>query len=121
MTAFALLLILAQRINVPGNSPGPPAKFHLKVTTVDQSGEFIAFATVTLARFTEADAVVPQVVAKVQVDKTGTAVWTNLPPGRYLISADLTGFISAQLGPIPLDESTEIPDLKIMLDTYARY
>ena len=121
MTTFALLLILAQRIHVPGSVPASPEKFHLKVTTVDQSGAFIAYATVTLARLSEADAVVPVVVDKVQVDKTGTAMWTNLPPGRYLISADLTGFISARLGPIPLDESTEIPDLKIMLDTYARY
>jgi hypothetical protein len=112
-----VLLILAQRIQIGG----PPSKspvFTLTVEAVDRTGGSMQFVKVSLSVLGKDGAQSP--VSEKVVDRHGQARFTDLPPGRYVLTGTLNAFIETRVGPIPLNPDTEIPSpLKLMLNEYG--
>lgn len=62
-------------------------------------------------------------VSVVVTDEEGAFVFSNLAPGPYVLRVQLAGFLDAEVGPLPMEESdllVSIPNLRIVLIPYTQ-
>ena len=115
----ALILILAQRIQV-GGPPATPPVFTLTLDVTGRAGEVMQHVKVSLVEMREGDGEV--VVAEKIVDRCGRAQFSNLPTGRYMLVGRLGGFLDTRIGPLSLNPDVEIPTpLKLVMNEFGIY
>jgi len=91
----------------------------IKVQVVDTKLQPLPGAVVEVFD-AESDSGEPRRIAHAAVDERGRAQFEELPPGRYTVRANLTGFLDTEVGPLPLTakdlRSTEVPELVLVLN-----
>ena len=62
----------------------------------------------------------PRRIAHAAADAEGRAQFEELPPGRYTVRANLTGFLDTEVGPLPLTardlRNTTVPEGVLVLN-----
>ena len=86
----------------------PPKDATLRVTVLDQSGAIIPAAHVTLQPVDPPGA--PQ---ERSTDERGEAIFTNLPPGRYTIRGEFSGFEPRQIDDLRLRTGASRRELRL--------
>lgn len=113
MVFAATVFILAQRIHI-GPPPAHPSTFSLTLNAVDWTGRPMGFVEISLTR-TESNGS-ERLVETREVDRAGHLEFRNLPSGVYALTGQLSGFLTTRVGPIPLNDDTEIPPIKMMFN-----
>jgi hypothetical protein len=92
----------------------PPKDATLRVTVLDQSGAIIPAAHVTLQPVDPPGA--PQ---ERSTDERGEAIFTNLPPGRYTIRGEFSGFEPRQIDDLRLRTGASRRELRLPIARHA--
>jgi protocatechuate 3,4-dioxygenase beta subunit len=129
MRWFPLALLFGASFAVAQNTPSPAAtadsgqKIHVEGTILSVNGDLVRKATVRL-QGTTSQLVQPPTSYIETTDSAGKFIFDDIPPGRYTLSAEKPGFVTARYGArsntsigtqLSLTAGTEMKDLAIKM------
>ncbi|MEJ2086482.1 MAG: carboxypeptidase-like regulatory domain-containing protein [Acidobacteriota bacterium] len=113
------LVVIGSRQDVAAEDRSAAIAVDIRVQVVDAELQPLPGAVVEVFD-AESDPEQPRRLAHTAVDGRGRARFEELPPGRYVVRANLTGFLDTEVGPLPLTaeelRATTVPELVLVLN-----